>query len=175
MLKPGKSSYPLPPENKPLSACHALQSVRIVPRPRPMCPAGLHVPEILVFCRKVLVRREKLATVRKFDKHTYTYYHPTRTAVLNSARNTGLIYCGKNKGCGSIKSTAPVTYDNKKLEIWSRLDFLFDIGTFYTNFSIVTPANIIFPCIRVILPFLLLNTPLFLCNAVSYCCFRFDF
>ena len=35
---------------------------------RPMCPAGLHVSECLPFCRKVLVvRREKLAKVRKID------------------------------------------------------------------------------------------------------------
>ena len=38
-----------------------------------MCPAGLHVSEYSVFRRKVLVRREKLAKVRKFDKHTSTY------------------------------------------------------------------------------------------------------
>ena len=56
----------------PLSACHALQSVRVAPRPRPMGPAGLRMPEYSVFRRKVLVRREKLAKVRRFDKHTYT-------------------------------------------------------------------------------------------------------
>ena len=38
-----------------------------------MCPAGLHVSEYLLFCRKVLVQREKLAKVRKIDKLTYTY------------------------------------------------------------------------------------------------------
>ena len=71
--KPGKSSYPLPSEKKRLSARHALQSARIAPRPGPMCPAGLPVSEYLVFGRRVLVRREKLVTVRKFDRHTYTY------------------------------------------------------------------------------------------------------
>ena len=30
---------------KPLGARHALQSPRIAPRPRPMCPAGLHMSE----------------------------------------------------------------------------------------------------------------------------------
>ena len=61
----GKSSYP-PPIGKTDGA----------ERPRPMCPAGLHVSERLLFCRKVLVRREKLAKVRNFDKHnTYTYIY----------------------------------------------------------------------------------------------------
>ena len=41
-----------------------------------MCPAGLHVSEYLLFCRKVLVlvRREKVG--KKYEnltKHTYTY------------------------------------------------------------------------------------------------------
>ena len=58
VLIPGKSSYPPPPE-KTLSACHALQSVRIAPGPRPMYPPGLHAPEYLVFHGKVLVRREQ--------------------------------------------------------------------------------------------------------------------
>ena len=73
VLKPGKSSYPLPPGKKTLSARHALQSARIAPRPGAMCPPGLPVSEYLMFCRKVLARREKLIKVRKFDKHTYTY------------------------------------------------------------------------------------------------------
>ena len=71
--KPGKSSCPLPPGKKTLSARHELQSARMAPRPRPMCSAGLHVSVYLLFCRKVLVRREKLAKVRKIDKPTYTY------------------------------------------------------------------------------------------------------
>ena len=74
-MKSGKSSYPLPPGKKLLSARHALQSARIAPKPRPRSPAGLPVSEYLVFCRKVLVRREKLPKVRKIDKHTYTYIY----------------------------------------------------------------------------------------------------
>ena len=62
-----------PAGKKASSACHALQSARIAPRPRSMCTAGLHVSDYLLFCRKALVRRERLAKVRKFDKHTYTY------------------------------------------------------------------------------------------------------
>ena len=41
--KPRKSSYPPSPKNKALRACHALQSARIAPGPRPVCPAGLPV------------------------------------------------------------------------------------------------------------------------------------
>ena len=47
VLKPGKSSYPLPPEKTTFSARHALQSARIVPRRRPMCPAGLPRARVL--------------------------------------------------------------------------------------------------------------------------------
>ena len=43
VLKPGKSSYPLPPVNKKSGACHALQRARIAPGLRPTCPAGLPV------------------------------------------------------------------------------------------------------------------------------------
>ena len=50
-LKPGRSSYPLPPE-KTLSACHALRSTRKASRPRPMCPAGLAVPSTWCFAEK---------------------------------------------------------------------------------------------------------------------------
>ena len=74
VLKPGKSSDPLPPEKKKLTARHALQSARIAPRPRPMCLAGFLVSEYLMFRRKVLLQREKLAKVRKFDEHTYIIY-----------------------------------------------------------------------------------------------------
>ena len=49
-----------------LSACHALQSAQIAPRPRPMCPGGLPVSEYSVFCREVLEKswqqHEKLKT-----------------------------------------------------------------------------------------------------------------
>ena len=65
-----------PAGKKTLGACHALQSARIAPRPTPMCPAGLPVSVYLLFCLKVLVQREKLAKVRKFDKYTYTYGLP---------------------------------------------------------------------------------------------------
>ena len=51
-----------PAGKKTLSACHALQSARIAPRPRPMCPAGLPVSEYLVFCR--------VRTKRKVGKST---------------------------------------------------------------------------------------------------------
>ena len=81
-----------------MSARHALQSAWIAPRPKPMCPAGLHVCDYLLFCRKVLVRREKLAKVRKFDKHTYTYI-PSK----NGARPPGY-------SSSSGPSTVPVEH-----------------------------------------------------------------
>ena len=55
-------------KKKNVSARHALQSARMAPRPIPMCPAGLHVSEYLLFCRKGLVPRGKLAKARKLDK-----------------------------------------------------------------------------------------------------------
>ena len=66
-------------KKKLVSACHALQSTRIAPRPRPMCPAGLHVSEYVQFCRKsARTKREKLAKVRKFNKHTYIQITDTK-------------------------------------------------------------------------------------------------
>ena len=62
-----------PAEKKTLSACHALQSAWIAPRPGPMCPAGLRVPENLMWAEKRFARREKLSKLRKFDQHTYIY------------------------------------------------------------------------------------------------------
>ena len=53
-----------------------------------MCPAGLHVSEYLVFCRKVLVRKKKLAKVRTIDRHTYTYVELTTTASSLGIRAT---------------------------------------------------------------------------------------
>ena len=67
---------------------HALQSARIAPRPRPMCPAGVHVSEyFLRFCRKALVRREKLSKVRKFYKHTYSYMERKHRKQTKKTKN----------------------------------------------------------------------------------------
>ena len=57
-----------PAGKKTLSARRAVRSAWIAPRPRPMCPVGFNVSEYSRFCRKVLVRTEKLAKVRKIDK-----------------------------------------------------------------------------------------------------------
>ena len=65
---PEKCSCPLPLENKTLSACHALRSARIAPRPRPKCPDGLPVSMSLAFCLKVLVLRDTFENRRKHDK-----------------------------------------------------------------------------------------------------------
>ena len=48
--------------------CHALQSARIAPRPRPKCPDGLPVSTSLAFCLKVLERRDMFQSRRKNDK-----------------------------------------------------------------------------------------------------------
>ena len=47
-----------------LRVCHALQSARIAPRPRPQSPDGNPVSTSIGFCGKVLVRRD----VRKQTK-----------------------------------------------------------------------------------------------------------
>ena len=85
VLEPRKSSNPLPPGRKKLSACHALQSARIAPRARPMSPAGLPVLGYFAFCRKTLVRREKLEKVRKIRKHTHTDDHMSADHTSSSS------------------------------------------------------------------------------------------
>ena len=67
-----------------MSARHALQSARIAPRTPQTCSTGLSVSKYMAFCRKVLVRREKLAKVRKIDKHTYTYGLPSILTPFSS-------------------------------------------------------------------------------------------
>ena len=62
--------FPTPARTKPVSACHAQQSTRIAPRPGPKCPAGLHVPEHFVFCRKVLSLYEEKSW-QKYEILTY--------------------------------------------------------------------------------------------------------
>ena len=64
---------------KTLSACHALQSALIAPRPRPQCPDGLPVWNSLVICRKVLERRDMFENRRKNDNYNYTYVGYTST------------------------------------------------------------------------------------------------
>ena len=75
LLKPGKSSYPLPPKKK-LRACHALQRARIAPGPRPMRPDGLRVSTTWRFAQKCSYERDMFETLRKIPKHNYTYMHP---------------------------------------------------------------------------------------------------
>ena len=55
-------------KKKAFSACHALQSARMAPKPRPKCPDGLPVSTFLAVCLKLLVRR------RKNDKHNLAYF-----------------------------------------------------------------------------------------------------
>ena len=121
MLKTREIVFSIPAGKKTVSARHALQSAQIAPRPRPMSPAGLPVPEYLAFSRKVLVRREKKWTqVRKNDKQTYKYIQGspsgcgereipgpsrgetgvtgnTRISVVGGNVSHGLAYCSKER------------------------------------------------------------------------------
>ena len=69
MQKPREMLLSTPAGKKTLSACHALQSARIAPRPRPQSPDGLPVSTFLAFCLEVLVRRYVFENRRKNDKH----------------------------------------------------------------------------------------------------------
>ena len=70
---PGKSSYPLPPRKKTLSARHALNTARIAPRPRPQCSDGLPLQKTLNFAQTARVRRDVIENRRQF------HYNYTRT------------------------------------------------------------------------------------------------
>ena len=65
-----------PPAGKrTLSACHALQSARIAPRPGPTCPPGLHFPEHWMFCRRVLCTKRKVGKSTKILQSYVYIYH----------------------------------------------------------------------------------------------------
>ena len=78
MQKPREIVLSTPAEKKSLSACHALRSARIAPRPRPQRPDGLPVSTFLAFCQKVLARVDMFENKRKSDKHNCTYTKYTR-------------------------------------------------------------------------------------------------
>ena len=71
VLKPGKSSYLLPPETT-FNARRALQSARIALRPRPMCPAGLPCVRVLSPLPEGARTNRKASKTTKNYKHTYT-------------------------------------------------------------------------------------------------------
>ena len=99
MQKAREIGLSTPAGKKTSSARHASHRARIEPKPRPMCPAGLAVSGYLAFCRKVLVRREKLRKVRKFHKHNYTQGSPPGRAWGSGAR-------ANRKPTINIKTTA---------------------------------------------------------------------
>ena len=61
---------------KTWSACHALQSARIAPRPRPTYPDGLPVSTSVACCLKVLIRRDMLENGRKLTNITIHIHEP---------------------------------------------------------------------------------------------------
>ena len=73
MQKPREIVFSTSAEKTVLSTYHTLQSARIAPRPRPMCPDGFAVSTSIAFCRNVLGRRDTFENRQQIDKHSYIY------------------------------------------------------------------------------------------------------
>ena len=84
--KPREMLVSTPAGAKPLSAYHALQSARIVPRPRPKCPDGLPVSTSLAFCLEYSYEEICSKTDEKMTNITIIHKVPLREVARGVAQ-----------------------------------------------------------------------------------------